>query len=250
MFNAVFPDTCRLCKEPLREIDPYPICPHCLHSPQPLASDYACAACHTPFATPYPLDEKGLCGLCRRGLTGFDGASSYGFYEGSLRKIIHQFKYHGVMTLAAPLAELLVAAVPRNQAPDWIIPVPMHWTRRLLRGYNQAEMLARELSPRLRVPMVKAIRRGRWTPPQAGLSDKQRRLNLRDAFRVTESLHNRHVLLIDDVFTTGATASACGAALKAAGAASVQVLTVARVDRRVTVPGPARRAISTTASGG
>ncbi|MBL8176342.1 MAG: ComF family protein [Bryobacterales bacterium] len=204
-------------------------------------------ACHTPFATPYPLDEAGQCGLCRRKLTRFDSALSYGFYEGPLRKLIHLFKYHGVVTLAGPLAGFLTTAEGRERAPDWIVPVPMHWWRELTRGYNQAEMLAREYSSRAGVPMVRALCRNRFTPPQAGLSDKDRRQNLRGAFRVTESPSNRHVLLIDDVFTTGATASACASALKEAGAATVRVLTVARVDRRVSVPGLGRRAISTTA---
>lgn len=207
-------------------------------------------ACRTPFATPYPLDGNGLCGLCRRGMTGFDGASSYGFYEGALRKLIHVYKYHGVETLARPLSDFLAAALPRDQRVDWIVPVPMHWWRKWKRGYNQSELLARELSRRTGIPMVGALRRERGTPPQAGLSDRERRQNMRGAFSVTESPRNRHVLLIDDVLTTGATASACGAALKQAGAERVLVLTVARVDRRFAVPGPPGRAISTIASGG
>lgn len=188
--------------------------------------------------------------MCRRGMTGYDGASSYGFYEGPLRKLIHLYKYHGMDKLAAPLSDFLVAALPRSRRVDWIVPVPMHWWRKWTRGYNQAELLARELSRRTGIPMVAAMRRRRGTPPQAGLSDKERRQNLRGAFTVTESPRNRHVLLIDNVLTTGATASACGAALKQAGASAVQVLTVARVDRRISVPGLDRRAISTTASGG
>ncbi|MBS1828924.1 MAG: ComF family protein [Acidobacteria bacterium] len=250
MFNAIFPEDCRICDQPLREVHRYPVCPTCLSSPLPLESEYACAACHMPFVTRHPLDENGLCLLCRRGLTGFDGASSYGFYEGTLRKLIHLYKYHGVDTLAGPLANFLVAALPRHQQVDWIVPVPMHWFRRWRRGYNQSELLARELSRRTGIPMLAALRRQRRTPPQAGLSDKERRQNLRGAFAVIESPRNRHVLLIDDVLTTGATASACGAALKLAGASAVQVLTVARVDRRLSVTALQGRAISTTASGG
>ena len=92
MFNLLFPDDCRICHQPLSEIARYPVCSQCLRSPAPLESEYACVACRTPFATPYPLDGNGLCGLCRRGMTGFDGASSYGFYEGALRKLIHVYK--------------------------------------------------------------------------------------------------------------------------------------------------------------
>jgi ComF family protein len=173
-------------------------------------------------------------------MNGFDGAWSYGFYEGALRKLIHVYKYQGVETLARPLADFLVAALPDDQPIDWIVPVPMHWWRKWKRGYNQSDLLAQELSRRTGIPVVNALRRVRRTPPQAGLSNHERRLNLRAAFSVTRSPRARHVLLIDDVLTTGATASACGSVLKKAGAAGVNVLTLARVDRRFSASWPGR----------
>jgi len=182
---------------------------------------------------------------------GFDQACSFGFYEGKLRKLIHVFKYGSVPTLSAPLAGYLMSAMPFNHQADLIVPVPMHWWRRYRRGYNQAHLLAKDLAQRTGLPMVNAVTRSRHTPPQAGLSDHQRRHALSNVFAVSRpsSVKDRHVLLIDDVFTTGATASACGRALKRAGAAAVTVLTLARVDRRIAVP-ESRSAVKSNAAGG
>jgi ComF family protein len=171
-------------------------------------------------------------------MRGFDRAHALGFYEGKLRKLIHVFKYAGVPTLARPLAQRLVTAIPADTQVDLIVPVPMHWWRRYRRGYNQAQLLARELAGRIGVPCENAARRCLRTPPQASLSHRERSRSLKDAFTIRrpDSVRGRHVLLVDDVFTTGATASGCGAVLKRAGAASVTVLTLARVDRRTAVP--------------
>jgi len=165
-------------------------------------------------------------------MNGFDSAASYGFYEGPLRKLIHLYKYAGIHTLAKPLAGYLLAALPRRELIHLIVPVPMHWRRKWSRGFNQSELLAREVSRRTGVPMASALRRAGTTPPQAGLSDHARRGNVTGAFRSTRKLDGQYVLLVDDVMTTGATVSACGAVLKRSGAARVTVLTLARTDRR------------------
>jgi ComF family protein len=200
-----------------------------------MQADYFCAACRTPFVTPFPLDEAGLCGLCRRGMVGFDAAYSFGSYEGALQKLILLFKYGGIHTLAQPLGRLLADAFPRSERADLIVPVPMHWWRRWRRGFNQAELLASELARRTGLPLRNAVRRKRWTPPQAGLSNSLRRKNVSNSFETAKpaAVRGLHVLLVDDVFTTGATASACASALKRAGARRVSVLTLARADRRL-----------------
>jgi ComF family protein len=168
------------------------------------------------------------------GLAGFDAVFSYGEYEGTLRKLIHLFKYDGVTPLAEPLGRLLATALPRDWRYDMVVPMPLHWRRGWQRGFNQSELLARVLSSRLEAPVVRAVRRKRRTPSQAGLTNAQRRLNVAGAFAISKrfSVKDRHVLLVDDVLTTGATASACAAVLKRAGAKRVTVLTLARVDRR------------------
>ena len=234
-FNLIFPDECRVCGESLQEVSRIPVCSRCLAEPSVLTAEYYCAACRTPFVTPYPLDESGRCGLCRAGLQGFDAVYSYGSYEGTLRKLIHIYKYNGVEPLAAPFGRLLAQVLPREQTFDVIVPMPLHWRKRWQRGFNQAELLAREISRRWNVPIEKPVRRRGGSAAQAGLSNAQRRKNVAHVFRAGKGkpLHGKRVLLVDDVFTTGATASSCARVLKRAGAAHVTLLTLARTDRRI-----------------
>ncbi len=169
-------------------------------------------------------------------MSGFDAAYSYGAYEDELRELIHLFKYGKIQTLAKPLGKLLSAAFPRDEAFDLIVPMPMHWLRRWQRGFNQAELLAREIGRRTGTPIRSAVRRVHHKTAQAGLTSASRRANVVGAFRVRNPrlIENRRILLIDDVMTTGATAAACSRVLKRAGAARVTLLTLARVDRRLT----------------
>lgn len=225
-----------------------PVCRACLAKPEPLAAEYFCVQCRAPFMSRYPLDEQGRCGLCRRGVRGFDAAYSFGFYEGELRKLIHLFKYGRVEPLAAPLGKLLARALPREQSFDVIVPMPLHWRKRWQRGFNQSELLAREVSRRTRVPVRNLLRRVRYTESQAGLTSAKRRENVSGAFEARSAgllgrflrikpepglVDGLSVLLIDDVMTTGATAASCARALKRAGARHVSLLTLARADRRL-----------------
>jgi len=182
----------------------------------------------------FPLDEHDLCMVCRESLVNFDSAYSFGSYEGPLRDLIHLFKYAKVETLAKPLARLLVQALPLDERFDCIIAMPMHWRKRWQRGFNQAELLARPVARRYGLRLSSNLKRRRYTKPQAGLSEAARRENLKGSFetRRPEQLAGKRVLLVDDVFTTGATLRAAAAALKSAGAAHVSALTLARVDRR------------------
>lgn len=199
-----------------------------------MVAEFACTQCHTPFLNDAPLRPNGLCALCRSGIAMYQAVYSYGFYEGALRKLVHLFKYQRISTLAEPLGQLLVAALPRGERFDLIVPLPLHWWRRYRRGFNQAALLAKPVSRATGWPVEQLLRRVKNTGAQAGLTRSARRRNVAGAFRVTdaERLRGKRVLLIDDVFTTGATAAAATAALRRAGAARVAVLTLARVDRR------------------
>ena len=168
------------------------------------------------------------CPRCRRIPSLVDGARSAGLYEGSLREIIHAFKYEGRRGLAAPLAGLMrTAGAPILAGADAVVPVPLHPWRRIRRGFNQADDLAR----RLGTPVTRALWRVRATVPQTGLTSAARRRNLRKAFVVSPlvsgPIANRIFVLVDDVRTTGATLEACAGALKGAGAKEVRALTVA-----------------------
>ena len=234
-FAQVFPDECRVCGEALRGVSRIPVCAPCLSDPQPLMAEHFCVACRTPFLNHFPLDESGRCPLCRLGLTGFDAVYSYGSYEGSLRKLIHLFKYDKIYSLARPLAGFLARVLPREERFDAIVPMPLHWRRRWERGFNQSELLAGEIAKKWNVPVTRAVRRVKPTPSQAGLTNAKRRANVGGAFAVKRNvrLDGARLLLVDDVLTTGATAAACARALKRAGAAHVALLAVARTDRRV-----------------
>ncbi|MBM3723941.1 MAG: ComF family protein [Acidobacteria bacterium] len=234
--NLLFPEDCRVCGLPLKTFSRIPVCHGCLETPRPLESEFACATCGVPFANRFPLDEHGQCGLCRLGLAGFDSAYCFGSYEGALRELIHLFKYQGIRTLRRPLGAFLSQALPRERRYEVIVPVPMHWRKRWNRGFNQALLLARDLSRRTAIPVAAALRRTRAGEAQAGLTNAQRRASVRGVFSVTDrqAIDGRSVLLVDDVLTTGATAAACARALKRGGARHVTILTLARVDRRLT----------------
>jgi ComF family protein len=182
----------------------------------------------------YPLDEHDLCTVCRESLVNFDTAYSFGSYEGPLQKLIHVFKYGKVETLAGPLSKLLIRVLPLDQRFDRVLAMPMHWRKRWERGFNQAELLAAPVARRYGLKLSKNLRRTRHTKSQAGLTEAQRRDNLHGSFKVVNpgQLTGQRILLIDDVFTTGATLRSAAEALKSAGAAYICALTLARVDRR------------------
>jgi ComF family protein len=207
-----------------------------------LLAEFFCANCHTPFHNRFPLDDNGLCALCAGGMRGFDRAYSFGFYEGTLRSLIHLFKYSGMKPLSARLAGLLIRALPLDTPYDAVVPMPLYWRRKWKRGFNQAEMLGRHVAEQRGIPLLDAVRRVRATATQAGLTSSNRRKNVAGAFRVKRRfkddarIRGKRILLIDDVMTTGATAAACASTLKRAGAASVTLLTLARTDRRYSAP--------------
>jgi len=165
-------------------------------------------------------------------------------FEGAVRTLLHLLKFDDRRDLARPLSEALVAALPADEVFDLIAPVPLHWTRRLSRGYNQAALLARRVARARAVALAPGLLvKRRRTLDQARLDAEARRRNLRGSFSIgrgwrrrgrrgsggaTRPLEGLRVLLVDDVLTTGATAEACARTLKRAGAARVIVLAVAR----------------------
>ena len=157
--------------------------------------------------------------------------TSAAVYSTPLREAIHALKYDGVPALAGPLSQYLVDAWRRSSLQaDSIVPVPLHSRRRRERGYNQSELLARQLGREVGVPVEpRSLRRVRYTGQQARLNAAERRQNVKGAFEAERALsRGRHIVLVDDVFTTGATMSECAEALLDAGAASVAAITLAR----------------------
>jgi ComF family protein len=204
-----------------------------LSAPSASSFEVSCQACHTPFLSATALDENGRCALCESGEPNFDRIFTFGAYEGTLRKLIHIYKYGRVETLAKPFSEFLAQALPTTERFDLVLPMPMHWRKRWERGFNQAELLARPIARRYGCALGSNLKKKRATAPQASLSAAERRKNLKGSFAVSraEQLHGKHVLLVDDVLTTGATLQAAASALKNSGASRVTALTLARADR-------------------
>lgn len=215
-----------------------PVCPGCLGRIRPLELLVSCDRCQRPLSLAAHSPDAGvLCGTCRQEETVFDRLRSFGAYDGELRKLIVLLKYNAVQPLAGPLAGWLALVLqqhPELAATDALVPVPLHRRRQRMRGYNQAELLARELGRWTRLPVETGwLARVRDTASQTGLTPAQRIKNVHGAFAGTTKLDRSRILLVDDVCTTGATLNACARALKRGGAASVQAVTVARVVQEI-----------------
>jgi ComF family protein len=241
LFAVLFPSDCRVCDAPLVKISRLPVCQECLDAMLPISGGL-CAVCGERIFSPYAIsssDVEPRCGLCSRVKPLFERAAAYGGYEDGLRELIHLLKYSGVRPSAGVLGRMLSEAIMSLRAdppPDSVmIPVPLHRSKFRQRGFNQAELIARAaikvrgVESRLHL-RTDIFERKRDTPSQIGLTGHQRRANLRGAFAVTkpEEIKGREVIVVDDVYTTGATVSECARVLLRAGATKIWVATVAR----------------------
>jgi competence protein ComFC len=173
-----------------------------------------------------------LCRRCRESPLAIDGIRSVAFFEGPLRPAVHAFKYDGIRRLAAPLAELMIAHWHKRPLPaDAVVPVPLHRSRLRKRGYNQAALLAHLLGAGIGLPVNEDwLVRTKATLSQVELDASERKANVANAFQCQnrDAVAGRRVLLIDDVYTTGATLESCSLALRQAGAQSVWAFTLGR----------------------
>ncbi len=215
------------------------LCPDCSPHFSPVHSPI-CSRCGIMFKTREGEDH--VCGSCIESSGRFGMARASGVYDQSLVDVIHCLKYKNKIRLARPLGILLFHAFIRywgEKNMDLVIPVPLHAKKLKKRGFNQAFLLVREwmefaeaLNMELSGPRIEAdaLTRSRWTEPQTGLSREKRLRNIKNAFRVTDfgKVKGKKILLVDDVYTTGATVEECAKVLFKAGAEQVDVLTLAR----------------------
>ncbi|MFB0586489.1 ComF family protein [Aeromonas salmonicida] len=221
--HADWQGSCLLCQQ---ACDSQPLL--CSWCRQALYQSYPrCTLCAAPLPE-YMGDKELICGRCQRRPPPWERLQVIGDYQAPYPMLIPQLKYAGQILLAPLLARLLADHLKSDELPEVIIPVPLHWWRQWWRGFNQAEEIATTLSQITGIPCDKQLlSRTKATPQQTRLSAGQRRRNLRGAFHVRPH-HYRHVALLDDVVTTGATAGQLTRLLHESGIEKVEVWAICR----------------------
>jgi ComF family protein len=200
-----------------------PICTECWQGILP-HNDPGCQRCGKPFVSGIST----TCAECIQSEPAFESARSFGSYSGTLKKAVNLFKYHGIKRLAGPLSDIMHRiSIP---SVDAVIPVPLYKKRLRQREFNQSALLAKRISEHLGIPLIlDCLIKVSDTTPQVGMNSKDRFKNVKKAFIIKDSsvIRDRNILLVDDVFTTGATVRECSGILKKAGARNVYVITLA-----------------------
>jgi ComF family protein len=229
LFQFLLPPQCHCCEKFLDK-GKQGICSDCLSEIHWIEPPF-CSVCGTPFISKEVRSHP--CGSCLTKRKYFTMARALGAYEGPLQEAIHRWKYQGKTTLTPFFVKWMVEGLYRYWDPnliDLLVPVPLHTQRLRERGFNQALLLVKELSHRTGIPYRKrALQKVRPTIPQVNLSGVERAKGVRGSFHMIgkEELEGKSILLVDDVYTTGATVNECSKVLLAGGAERVDVLTLA-----------------------
>jgi ComF family protein len=247
LVTTVFPTDCRACGGPLLQADLSPVCDQCIDSVQK-QSMTLCGRCGEAldmegvrFAGQFPVEGL-LCSPCRMAPPEFERAVAYAVYQDELREMVHLLKYERMSSMARPLGRMLARAIEMIETETGkdllVVAVPLFPSKERERGYNQAVLLSDAALAELKTSRPEwrlqaahgVIRRVKDTRSQFELTPKGRRRNLQGAFAIADgsALKGREVLLVDDIYTTGATARACSRILRQAGASKVWVATVSR----------------------
>jgi ComF family protein len=228
ILDLLCPPTCPICHQEVETI--HTLCCSC-YKQLNFITKPCCQICGRPFE--YVSSENLICGSCLKQKPPFRLARSILEYDNFSKQLILSYK-HGDRTNHIPLFLKFLNLVPSDlyKNVDFIIPVPIHWTRRLKRRYNQAGLLGYALSKKVHIPLrTNILRRIKATASQGHLTPKERQRNIKNAFYVKnpKAVQNKTILIIDDVFTTGLTVNTCAKILRRAGAKEIRILTVYRV---------------------
>ena len=212
--NVTFVADCNICERCVAELPPLPsLCSVCGEALKPGAI---------------------ICGACEHEPPSFLATHAIWAWAPPVSELIKQFKFSGDRSAGLDLARAMVKrlkaeAINFEGMPDGVLAMPLHAARLKERGYNQSAILAAAISREMKLPLLAGVTRVRATPAQSGLSRSQRQRNLKNAFQVTADVAGRHLLIVDDVMTTGSSAEELAATLLQAGAGSVQVLVLCKV---------------------
>jgi competence protein ComFC len=234
LLGFFYPHICQICAEGVATAREGFVCADCWSGPRGVHFIVPpfCEKCGLPFEG--SITTEFTCGNCRDQTLHFRRARAAVKLGDVVQETVHKFKYNKALWFEAFLSDLLLRQALqeiRKERWDFIVPIPLHWRKRWQRGFNQADRLALQLSKATQTPVNrKLLKRVEPTPTQTRLSRKERIENVRRAFRfkAKEKLHGERILVVDDVLTTGATASACAKVLRDNGAGDVDVWTVAR----------------------
>jgi ComF family protein len=233
LIDLVFPRNCALCRSYAPSTDKDPICPQC-HDKVPYNFPPFCARCSRHLTG---FSKEGLCPDCQKRMPDFDLAWGFTLYDPPLPQLIQDFKFHDKTALRKTFRTISQTFLdryrPSLQHFQALIPIPLTPVRQRERGYNQALLLAEGLSQLTGIPCLTDILiREKHAPQQSSLGEKERWTNIRGAFRINPAfapkmLYTNRLLVVDDLLTTGATASEAARTLKAAGATKVGVIALA-----------------------
>lgn len=221
----LLPGCCLLCSKPTwRQQD---LCPACQNSLP--YNTHHCRSCAQPL--PVSVDNGSLCGRCQQKPPLFDHCFAPFRYQDALVSLHHGFKFHHQLAAGRLMAELMYEqlAMRSRPLPRLLLPTPLHPGRLRERGFNQAQELTAILSSKLEIPVDStSLYRSRDTRAQSGLTKKERRKNIRNAFALSSKISSRHVAVIDDVMTTGLTVNEISRMLHASGASKIEIWVFAR----------------------
>lgn len=222
LFSAVYPSVCPECKNPSDTFSCAPLCKGCWQTIMRYSGP-ACKVCAAPLISEYST----VCAECFSRPPHFSRVIDFGLYSGALSEAIHLLKFSGLRRLAGPLGKFL-SELPIDNV-DGIVPVPVTKKTLQKRGFNQTLLLSKRIAEHFKIPLrMDILLKERDTLPQTGLGAKERKINVKNAFRVKGEVEGMRLLLLDDVMTTGATVRECSKALHKAGAEEVIVVTLAR----------------------
>lgn len=216
--DLFYPRRCAACEQRSSDV----LCRGCFEA-LPRIEDPRCGRCGMPTAF-----ETFVCDACASVDFGFESARAPLMYEGVGKEVVHALKYRGYRAVVERvMAPLMVGTLDSGSRFDAVVPVPLHRARLRKRGFNQAELMAKAVAEEINAPVSDRMEAVRKTRDQVELTAPQRKANVAGAFRTRGPVRGR-ILLVDDVFTTGATMSECATALVRAGAAEVHALSLCR----------------------